>query len=971
MEKIVSVRKILTILLVFTLVFAAIFTLSACGKCKHVDEDGDGKCDKCDNDYTPTANDLALIDEYGIVKFQFVVADGLPEDVKRIIEDTTRALKEADIEIAVVEDKEETVKGCEVLIGEVKTRGQNYLYDSHTLGKEGYVMKIVGQKVVINAGSPETLLTTVQKFISDILGYKNGNTDLFDVVMKLDDQKEYIQSDYKVSGLSVNGVDMKGYTIAIDKENKTYMEAALYLQDSVYGKTGYWFEIVSLAEADKSIVIKEIPKKAGDGSFKITANSDNQLVIECAYSNKLYDSIVAFYIDKISIASSAVNFEGNVMSSDISVIYYEDYGAKGDGRTNDFAAIKKAHDVANEGGQTVKSKNPTKATYYISDPIIDGTIYTIVIKTNVDWGGAKFIIDDTKLDCKGGSQVYVTHIFEVKPDYAPTTITDKDVLNKLVAAGLGPDTKKIDLGLGYAAMIFPTDNSKTIYRRKGYGGFRGYDMKEAVVIDKDGNVDKETPLVFNYTNLSSIYVIRADETPITVENGIFTTKNSRFDTHYIDAVTGQHGAHDTNYFNRGMSVTRSNTTVKNVEHYIEGEFTIDEQLQGKIGVVYYGFFQAKDTNRVTFESCVATARRCFWRGVAWSGGSGTQGTYDIMVYTSNKTVFKNCTQSNFWVNDNAQAVPRGTSGAKLSISTSTLFAGYSANVKMYWGIGGSNDSKNMEYIGCTLSRFDAHRGLFNGKIIDTAITEVSLVGGGDFVMENVEWFSSGNGKNENGLITLRDDYGCLWDGTITIKNVKAYPDPGRQTNNPDLYWSFWICSHIYTNWDFGYQCVFPSISVENLSVYDRTTITKTNLTGEKIPVGKIAISITTGAYSFASIPDVHTDTISSQEQKHRPWYMNIDRDGDGFVDNTGKDKFGVDIKIPYVNKEIREGVQADPEEYTDNKNLNPIKPPEYLKFKNLDGHSIDFYYNDGVVPDFLKNTYIEFEGTVINNPTNN
>jgi hypothetical protein len=74
---------------------------------------------------------------------------------------------------------------------------------------------------------------------------------------------------------------------------------------------------------------------------------------------------------------------------------------------------------------------------------------------------------------------------------------------------------------------------------------------------------------------------------------------------------------------------RSYTTVKGARHYIEGEFTLDEQLDedGKIiavGACYRGFFVASNATDITFEDCVLTGRRCYPMP---NGGTG--GTYDF------------------------------------------------------------------------------------------------------------------------------------------------------------------------------------------------------------------------------------------------------------------------------------------------------------------------------------------------------
>ena len=73
------------------------------------------------------------------------------------------------------------------------------------------------------------------------------------------------------------------------------------------------------------------------------------------------------------------------------IVRYSDFGAKGDGKTDDMEAIVAAHAFANQHQLPVKADDG--ATYYIA-----GKNRTAIIQTNTDFGKAAFIIDDSNVE---------------------------------------------------------------------------------------------------------------------------------------------------------------------------------------------------------------------------------------------------------------------------------------------------------------------------------------------------------------------------------------------------------------------------------------------------------------------------------------------------------------------------------------------------------------------------------------------
>lgn len=776
----------------------------ACAEC--VDGDEDTKCDVCGAEMSsPVINDIVLI-EKGIANFQFVLAKGIGADTRKMIDYTViRGAERASgvVMTSVTEGFSNDVEQeIEVLVGDVKSRGEEYSMNRFDLGEKGYVIKMIGRKILINAGSDEAFAEAIMMFARDVLDY--DNKDLENAVMTSEDTVINYQDDYKITSLAVNGADMRGYTIATDTADMNYLAAARSMRDGIYSKTGYYFEVVSADEAgEKSVIIKNIPRVYSDDSFKIYTEG-SRLIIECAFDNKLADAVASFLTSTIVRGEGAVNFEGDVFKLDISFVTYEDFGAVGDGKADDFLAIKAAHDFANISGQTVKSEAGKRYRIHETREGGSGAVQYITIKTNVDWGGAEIIVDDTDITTKDGTKRSTKNVINVRSDYDDITITDETVLAGL--AGIGVGTKKIDLKLGYPALLTVYNDAHEVYRRTGASrDGSGQSQHEIILIDAEGNVDESTPFMFDYVTVTRVIVHRVDVEPITVKNAVFTTLASRLNKLQVDE-NGE-TVYKVGYINRGINVSRPGTVVENIKHYVKGELTIEDQKNGIFGAAYNGFFYATGTNDVLFKDCVLTGRRCY-----------EHSSYDFGARAVNKIRLEGCIQSNFYlkINDDGTTSPAFTltydeNGAPIVTPESDALLSMGDNPaggRICWGIGGTNFCKNMEYVNSVLSRFDAHCGLYGGKAVGTTINFFSLIGKGDFLIENCTWIAPDAGGANNSLIYLRGDYGSTWDGTITIKDTLAVAH--RST--------FGIVWHGFTNWYYGYTCYFPNIIIDNLEI---------------------------------------------------------------------------------------------------------------------------------------------------------
>ena len=275
------------------------------------------------------------------------------------------------------------------------------------------------------------------------------------------------------------------------------------------------------------------------------------------------------------------------MTESRTYITYEDFGAVGDGITDDIASIASAHAYANEHSLPVKVK--ADACYYIG-----GKAIPVRIKTDTDFTTAKFIIDDRALE-NNKLDVFIisSDLGHFEPDIK----------------SLKRGQKKIDFpheGKVYVRVNAPDE--KRVYIRKGHNASGGSPASDVFIVDGDGNI--LSPINWSYDKIASVTAFSVDDNPITVKGGIFTTIANQAPSTY-------------NYHHRGIAIKRSHVTVENVAHYVEGE--LDH------GAPYNAFIHISSCYDITIKNCLLTPHKTYYNSAAAPGVMDGMGSYDLVL----------------------------------------------------------------------------------------------------------------------------------------------------------------------------------------------------------------------------------------------------------------------------------------------------------------------------------------------------
>ncbi len=446
------------------------------------------------------------------------------------------------------------------------------------------------------------------------------------------------------------------------------------------------------------------------------------------------------------------------------LFYYADYGAAGDGATNDFGAIRAAHVAANakvNGGYNsavvAGSGASGNGEFYIGVPTTTGAI---TVQTNTDWSGATIIIDDTVIE--QGSSYQTQSIFAV---YGYNRNVD---YTSYFSNGIEAGATNVGFAPGRPMMINLVDSSIKQYIRYGANANSGQNQSEVILVDANGNIDSSTPVEWTYTSAMTAKGYGADDAPIKIsglnDEGVIDC--------VVKTLTNPNVNVDSyNAYSRNIRVTRSNVTIEGIEHQF-----VEDASEDAVRQAYAGFVNVYMCNDVTMKDMLVQQHihRYTTAGVLL-------GSYEFSASTAANVSWINCDVTNFFNDDG-------------SVEFKGLF--------------GTNNVRNMYLSDCFLTSFDAHTAASNVTIENSTFEHLNFIGNGDIVLRNVTVYADGYGC----AINLRDDYGSTWHGNLYIDGLDLrYSD---YTGALSL-----IRATFYSNHYFGYTTYLPTnVTVNDFNV---------------------------------------------------------------------------------------------------------------------------------------------------------
>ncbi len=492
---------------------------------------------------------------------------------------------------------------------------------------------------------------------------------------------------------------------------------------------------------------------------------------------------------------------------------YELFGAKGDGESNDYEAISAAHKFANDiyvnDGIMLTVKGTAGKEYYIGEAEKE-----IDVITNVDFGGAKFIVDDfidglvtvNKVDTSKAlfnitspmSYMGTDYIdvagdlpagFKLSDDDEVESNEEKEIYKYVINSKAYKDDENVRKYLNNVRYwgVELTDSTLQ-YIATGDFPSAGEQQTEVLVYDSNAKMFLSY-LDYTYDDIKSLKVYP-------IENIERTFKNGNFDTIANNFVYKDNGERNA-YNERNIYVNYTgNVVIDGINHYVdEDTHAYTSDTQSISGNIYNGFIKLYNVLEVSVKNTKLSPKTYT---KVYSGGSESSlnnPTYDLTiektqnVYLNNVTYYCDGEDANCYLDsmlDNSR-----------------------------YGIMNGNYIENLYIDNSKLNGIDISKGVNNLFVTNTSIgyNGINIIG------KDYAYFNNVVVDGSPYFINLKTEYGASFEGNIIADNVTFKPGNYK---NPVV-----VAAVNLQNHDYGYKPYLPGIDISGLNI-DTSNVNELN-----------------------------------------------------------------------------------------------------------------------------------------------
>ncbi len=425
-------------------------------------------------------------------------------------------------------------------------------------------------------------------------------------------------------------------------------------------------------------------------------------------------------------------------------VHYSDFGARGDGKTDDIDAIAATHAFANQNKFLVKADEG--ATYYIG-----GKERTAVIQTDTDFGTAAFIIDDTEVQNHNAPVFMISSVLQ---PFTPESISS-----------LKRNQEKITASLPAPCLITVTNAHVKRYIRFGLNQNNGSPQTDIFVADQSGKVDMNAPIIWDFDQITNITALPIDEKTLYITGGRFTTIANKAESKYT-------------YYSRNIAIRRSNVVADGLEHRVTGE--------ADHGAPYGGFINISDCAYVTVKNTVLTGHKTY-STIGAAGKPVSMGSYDISVSRALNVSFVNCSQTND-INDRTYWGILGSNYCKNLLYDKCTLSRFDAHMGVANATIRNSTLGHMGINAIGSGLLTVENSTINGRTFINLRSDYGSTWQGEFFIRNCVFVPQGGKAASAALIggsnSGEHDFGytCYMPERITIENLRI-----NDSNHPEDY----------------------------------------------------------------------------------------------------------------------------------------------------------------------------------------